>query len=753
MRPRSIFFILWFLFPTLTVAAENGYTQLYEQLTHLKADELQTAKVANITITRDVGVFYLLDGHLALCQPINGRICAAVFSGKGRFIFTPATDIEKEQLARFYDKTELSVGFDQLMFIFADTTLVELKGKLNFAAGNQGPVETGDAIAYLKDDGDYFHSPIIKTFLNNPENGYFYSHINSAEGSLAFEINLYAVEEVSLMRRRKGLLLERVWETVCQFHHQADYSNQIDLINEDNVDLRLDNYKLDVTIDLGLDFTARAQVDVRAVIDHTWLQLHLFSDLEVDSVAWGDGQPATYFKKKDNPVLWVKCDPPMAPDEVRQLTLSYHGKILAQDGDWIAIKDPTGWYPRTAFYREKANFDLTFRTPKRYTFVSVGDPVGQTEEDGKKISRWLTKTPIRNASFNIGNFKDFKIEDMRIPPVTILKNDVRSWGKDMQKQVGADVANSVLFCQHIFGGCPVQRFHATEIPWAHGEAFPGLIHMSWWTFQQTDNRGEDEIFRAHEVAHQWCGIAVDFKTYHDQWLSEGFSQYMGLWYMQNIRSDNDLFFKKLREWRKDIVDNRNFVLGKGQEGGPIWLGYRTNTSDTKGDYDLLIYKKGAWVLHMLRNMLMDFKTTPMNEDRFLTMLQDYYQTYNGKQVSTEDFQEIVSKHAGEDMSWFFKQWVYGTAIPTCKFAYKTQSVENGKFKVTCQIAMEDAPDDFKMSVPVLIDFGQERYTRVRVKVQGPFTQIDLPLLPIAPKDVVFNDLESALCVVKKEDWK
>ena len=28
-------------------------------------------------------------------------------------------------------------------------------------------------------------------------------------------------------------------------------------------------------------------------------------------------------------------------------------------------------------------------------------------------------------------------------------------------------------------------------------------------------QGDDEVFRAHEVAHQWWGIGVDFTSYHD----------------------------------------------------------------------------------------------------------------------------------------------------------------------------------------------------------------------------------------------
>ena len=39
-----------------------------------------------------------------------------------------------------------------------------------------------------------------------------------------------------------------------------------------------------------------------------------------------------------------------------------------------------------------------------------------------------------------------------------------------------------------------------------------MVHLSWATFQQTSTQGEDEVFRAHEVAHQWWGMGVDFQA-------------------------------------------------------------------------------------------------------------------------------------------------------------------------------------------------------------------------------------------------
>jgi aminopeptidase N len=321
---------------------------------------------------------------------------------------------------------------------------------------------------------------------------------------------------------------------------------------------------------------------------------------------------------------------------------------------------------------------------------------------------------------------------------------------DASEFIAQDVSNSITLFSNLFGDLPLDAVRATEIPYMHGEAFPGLIHLSWATVIQTQFKGEDEVFRAHEVAHQWWGIGVDFKAYHDQWLSEGFADYSGLWYLQTVKNDNDLFFDMLTEWKDEILNVRNYLIGSGQEAGPIWLGYRTSSSDTKGDFNLIIYKKGAWVIHMLRAMLLDLKT--MNEDKMKSLMQEYYSTYKDKSASTEDFKRIVDKHFGEDMGWFFNQYVYGTEIPSYKVAYKTDETDDGKIKLSIRVRQEEVSESFKMYVPIKLVLNDDRVARIRIEVKGKETLVTLPPFAGELDELIFNDLESVLCEVDYEDW-
>src|SRR6478735_2858051 len=96
------------------------------------------------------------------------------------------------------------------------------------------------------------------------------------------------------------------------------------------------------------------------------------------------------------------------------------------------------------------------------------------------------------------------------------------------------------------------------------------------------------------------GISVDYMTYHDRWLSEGFAEFSGLWYMQVVRNSNDKYFAQLRDYRTSILLRREVP-------GPISLGHRVQSSHDADvdDYSTVVYKKGAWVVHMLRVLLLD----------------------------------------------------------------------------------------------------------------------------------------------------
>jgi hypothetical protein len=753
---------------SLKPASNPDYPTANKYLFGLKTTGEVAEIKEKIMFSKDVADFNLLEGKLFLCSSYNKNHQALLFLGKGEFSFSPRTQIEKDQLYRFYETKIYKTKFIKLFLLFDDNTFNEITKKLDFsnAPTKSEDRELKDCVEYFEQsDNAYSRSDYLRSLMMENKTGFFFAHIKApASGPVFFQINPFEDEAVTFMRSISAKSKKGVREIVCQFPVQQNTLTGY-VISPVKQFLKLTSYKIESTINNSMDFSAKCIIDFNSKEqEQRWITFYLYNKLKVDSVKWEDGTSAEFVRSEDEYELWINCKSEFLDGDDHSLSIYYHGDLLHKNYElgWILLNSSNYWYPRYGD-RSKSYFGLKFNCPSEYDLISIGDLVQSSESNGVRSTTWLSDKPVRNASFYIGKFEKFTIKEENLPEINVYiskygHNQMRQWLNrlgiysisDATEFIGFDVSNSAKLYTNLFGPPPVNSLSVTESPYFHGEAFPGLIHLSWATVIQTNFKGEDEIFRAHEVAHQWWGIAVDFDTYHDQWLSEGLSEYSGLWYLQAVKNDNDLFFDVLNKWKADILNVRKYIFGSGTESGPVWLGYRTHSSETSGDYYLVIYKKGAWIIHMLRAMLLDLNT--MNEERMKQMMREFYNTYKDKAASTEDFKKIVDKHCGEDMRWFFDQYVYGTEIPVYRCAYRTEETGSGKHKIIIRIKQEDVSENFKMYLPVKFIFNDDTVARTRILVKGEETVFETPNLPSVPDKVIFNDLESVLCIVKNESW-
>lgn len=755
----------------------DPWANLYGQLKNISFDQNMVARVESLVLKRDVAVFRLNQGRIHAFEPVQGRSIGAVFVGEGVFEFSPPTGIEQYQLRRFTKQENLKEEFEKLYMLFSDSTGMELESNLTFSAAEMmSPPKFMKKDApdrLLKETGGNLWVRVLADILadssyltSRPDraNGFFYADIETKDlGRLFFTFDPKQVEEVSLEKPdpRPGIDAR---DLVCSFHRAEDYlKNPLEkytpIPHEDKDEIKVTHYTMDVKIDIKEEISANVEMDFECLTDGARVidfDLVPHQDLVMEPITDEQGDSLYFVRdKKDQAGVCVFLSRPTKSGEMRRLTFRYKGKEMILQ-DWVGdlyIRSTTRWYPRYGF-NKKATYDLTFRSPKGYQLVSIGKKTKEWVEGDLRCTRWIEDVPVKYASFNYGNYETYEMEIEGVPPVCVyhLEQSHRKTGTEYtqaKENVAADVVNSLNFFQTIYCECPFSKMAATETPTYGGQGLPGLLRLSWGTFKTDEvfkkTRFRAESFRAHEVSHQWWGHIIGWETYHDQWLSEGFAEYSGAWYAQMSMKDNEEFFEELKEWRKDIT-GKGYKWAEGSKVGPIWLGWRLNSSKSQ-DYDILVYEKGAYVLHMLRNMMMDFDSK--SDDRFKEMLRDFAETYRGKNACTDDFKEIVEKHMGEDMDWFFDQWVYGVDIPTYIFSYDVEQVAD-KYVVACEITQEKVPEDFKMWVPVLLDFGGDMYAVLRLWVDKPHNKYELPKAPLEPRQVILNPFHAVLCEVKNK---
>jgi hypothetical protein len=739
----------------------SSYMAYYTTLRDARPLTSQSAEVSGLTLKRQGAEFILQDGRIWLLTPVNGRTIGIGFKGNGVFRYAPASVMEQERLQELKKVSEMDERFTEMVILFGDGTLEELRSRLTFGAGPAAGSEDvvsryREALSYLgREDRQSLDPDLLLTLLNGETTDLFYAHMGGRGDPWMFMVNPHEVEGVRLLTRPRGTGMVRFAEVMTQTPRVGETGPAT---TERRPEARITHYQIEswMTQDLAGDLSYAAAARITVTADSAagpWAAFSLYPKLEVDSVKLESGERVEAFKGKDFYAMFVHLGQRFRPGESRTATVYYHGNVIDRFGEWFFINSSIAWYPVSMDGRTRATFDLTFHHPRSLTLASVGARQDSSLAGTVETSRWVTARPIRNASFNLGIFDQSDTREEGLPPITLLASEKGhreltggggSGFGGITRRVSADVTAAMKFFQNVFGPSPVDRFYATEIPWSHGEAFPGLINLSFATFGPTSPDGTDEVFRAHEVAHQWFGIGVDYATYHDRWISEGFSEFAGLWFLQTRRGNNEHYFNKLDRYRANIMLRRNDAL-------PIWLGHRVATARTGDDYSAIVYEKGAWVLHMLRMLTLDLQT--MKEDRFTGIMREFYGSYAGGRASTEDFRGVVERAVGTDMRWFFDQWVYRFAIPTYRVAWQSAVQPDGQHRVRLRVRQENVSPEFMMYVPVTVDLGNNRLARARVRVTGASSEIDFPVpLPGPPKAVRFNDLQAVLAEVKTENW-
>jgi aminopeptidase N len=311
------------------------------------------------------------------------------------------------------------------------------------------------------------------------------------------------------------------------------------------------------------------------------------------------------------------------------------------------------------------------------------------------------------------------------------------------KFILGEMGNAVTYFSALFGQYPFKVFRAAIHPYSFGQGFPTMLMIP-----PTDRADKNTYsFIAHETSHQWWGHMVLWRSYRDQWLSEGFAEYSGLLYTgkREPPSQRELI-ERLRDSLRQPPMTALGGTSKGRltDVGPLIMGHRLATRETVNAYTTLIYNKGALVLRMLHFLFTD--PASGNGQPFFDMMRDFVGSHQGQSVSTDDFLAVANAHFAEtpiarrsgvqDLAWFFRQWVYQTYLPSYRLEYSLERQDDDSYIVRGTVFQEGIPDNetWFMPLPVVFNLGGNKKGRSVVYAQGPQAPFALKL-PSKPDSV------------------
>lgn len=764
------------------------------------------ATVKDLTFQRDAAYFKFNSGEIYFLTPVDGRVIGAVFLGDVEMRIVPPTEVEKRSLELFTGAKEAPDHFSRLVMRFSDKTFQEIKQAPGVQMNTSGTQTARARDAYreiqtlLRKEVHYNLDLRTLADLYAPQRDGFFRAFpgGGSYDKLAFVLDPLSQPEIAPEQVALYSFSATEGGIWTSFHLAGDYKTGEDLNAQDHRVFDITRHEIEGTI-RGTRLTASDRVSLTTLMPTRVLAFALYKSLRVTHVRDEQKRELSFVQegKDDDADFGVILPELTESGKSIKLTIEYDGDEAIKDsggGNFILISR-TSWYPNNGLqeYGDRSIVDMTMRFPKDFIFVGTGAPAGPEQLDGDmKIARWTSgTTELAVTGFNFGKFvkKDlmdketgYGIEfyaNKEVPDeIKEFQLMLDELGRDKWHMTGVtgnittasmadaaltDTQNATRIYSAYFGKLPYTRIAITQQPaFNFGQAWPTLIYMPYTAFIDTTQRtqlmgaqfGSNNFWRyvgPHETAHQWWGHILGWDSYRDQWMSEGFAEFSTSLYVQYVRKDMAKFHEFWDDQRKLITEASPFTKGrKPYTVGPLTQGYRLNSGKTPNITRAMIYPKGAYVLHMLRMMMFDHRGG--GDAKFREMMTDFVKTNFNKNVSTEDFKRAVEKYMTPQMDldkngrmdWFFNAWVYGTDIPAYKLDYQNTTTPDGKPLLTVHVTQSGVSDDFKMLVPIYVDFGKG-WTRLGAARMIGNSTVDIPApLPQAPKKVTLCALDDVL---------
>ncbi len=742
----------------------------------LKKFELQgKASVSSLILKRDRAEMSFT-GDFYFASPINGRVTGAVFIGQGTFTAAPPVELpfEQENMMRFLNEEVAESDFRVAVLRFSDDTY-DVIGK----AVDAEAAVPNDAVSAAKDfeprlmeeTGANISSRLLISFENQESPGFFLAQFDKGRrGRFTFILdpqtripgsafNINGGEKVLLFTYAPYSYINDIWMATYSEEDfkrkQVKYSDVFDLVSPLHYAMQIDlrSARRGVRANMRIDFES-SDDNLRVLPMLLNQELTEFDNRRKDesmrlkSARYGD-QELAFVQESWEKGLAIIFPKPMRKGEKFSLELSLEGDIIHNQSvleNCYYPQSNTDWFPRHG-YLKRSTFDLTFRHSKNDVVASIGKLVREAEPwpdaQNDRLTQFKMDQPVSFATFAAGlierhsekrklDFGEMLIDFYSLP--TGLATIKESF-------VLAELGNCLNYFGSYFGAYPYDSFKAVVHPFSYGQGIPTQLMIP------PADQANKKVFEflAHETSHQWWGNLVSWRSYRDQWLSEGFARYSGILYVG---------FRYNLEAKRDIIEeiryglpfppktDRGVLSGKVAEIGPLILGLRLRTRNTLNAYSQLIYDKGGLVLRMLHFLFTDPSTG--EGQPFFTMLADFVKQYQNQAASTEDFWRVSSEHfvntpiakafGLKNLDWFFQQWVYQAKLPSYRLEYRLEPAQNNQFILNWTVTQENAGPNWFMPLPVVFKFPGNQKAQTVVYVNGPKTSSKM-VLPAKPSSV------------------
>ncbi len=319
------------------------------------------------------------------------------------------------------------------------------------------------------------------------------------------------------------------------------------------------------------------------------------------------------------------------------------------------------WWPCKDIPADKADSVDIFIT-YRDDFLSAanGKLISETNNgDGTRTDHWFESYPVSTylVSIAVTNYELYETlyqnDGIEMPISNYIFPEQHNASIELFSQTG----DMIDFLTNVYCAYPFP-----EEKYGHAVILGGgaMEHQTCTSFSSTMVNEYGGTIVLHELAHQWVGDLITCDTWNHIWLNEGFATYSQvLW--EEYQFGDEVYHQYM-----DQIDL----------GGDIDDKLKREDDATGGEVlDIVVYYKGAWVLHMLRHIVGEETLY----DIFSAYVEDPDLRYGT--ATTDQLAEIAETVSGMELSWFFDQWYNNNGRPQYEYA-SYQSDECDSLKVS-----------------------------------------------------------------------
>ena len=488
------------------------------------------------------------------------------------------------------------------------------------------------------------------------------------------------------------------------------------------------NYAFEVTFSDDTDrIEGETTVEFRFVQDGvTEFSLDLISastalegkGMTVSSVT-SEGAPLQWSHENDR--LRVTLDVSPARGERHEYTVSYSGvaadglKIgpnLHGDRTFFSVNWPNKarqWLPMIDHPYDKATSEFIVTAPSHYQVVANGLLKEESDvSEGWRLTHWKQSVPIASWLNAVGVAQFTSRTFGEVDGIAL-----QTWVFPQDRERGiatfeVPVRQAIEFFNSHIGPYTYEKLANVQAAGMGG----GMEHASAIFYGQTSITDRPATgLVAHEIAHQWFGNAVTESDWDDAWLSEGFATYFTHLTREHY-SGRDSFISGLIRDKDRIAQMEERLPGQAV--------VHDNLDDMGRVLSGIQYQKGGWVLHMLRGQI--------GTDNFWAGIRDYYATYKDSNASSADLQRVMEEASGQELSWFFEQWLHRAPTPVVEGSW---SYDASSQSVVVELTQTQATEPYTLPFELEIagDWGadepEDPRDRRRGDVEPPLERIEM----------------------------